>query len=33
MKPDEIESTVAAYKLGLGEMDLNKMKILSRTIT
>lgn len=32
MRPDEIESTVAAYKLGLGEMDLTKMNILSATI-
>lgn len=32
MKPDEIESTVAAYKLGLGEMDLSKIKILSSTV-
>lgn len=27
MKPQEIESTVAAYKLGLGEMDLEKITI------
>lgn len=26
-KPDEIESTVAAHKMGLGEMDLDRMKI------
>jgi uncharacterized protein (DUF362 family) len=32
MRPDEIESTVAAYKLGLGEMDIKKMKILSSTV-
>lgn len=32
MQPDEIESTVAAYKMGLGEMDIRKMKILSSTI-
>ena len=32
LRPDEIESTVAAYKLGLGEMDLTKMNILSATI-
>lgn len=31
MRPDEIESTVAAYKLGLGEMDVRKMKIISST--
>nr|MBF0221093.1 DUF362 domain-containing protein [Desulfobulbaceae bacterium] len=28
MKPQEIESTVAAYKLGLGEMDIAKINIL-----
>lgn len=28
MKPEEIESTVAAAKLGLGEMDLSKVKIV-----
>ena len=28
MKPQEIDSTVAAYKLGLGEMDLAKITIL-----
>ena len=28
MKPEELESTVAGYKLGLGEMDLKKIKIL-----
>ncbi len=28
MKPEEIESTVAAHQLGLGEMDLNKVKII-----
>lgn len=28
LKPDEIESTVAAYKHGLGEMDLAKVKII-----
>ena len=33
MQPDEIKSTVAAYKLGLGEMDIKKMKILSSTIS
>ena len=33
LKPDEIESTVAAYKLGLGEMDLKKMNIVSSTIS
>jgi len=27
-KPEKIESTIAAYKMGLGEMDLNKMNIL-----
>jgi len=32
MEPDEIESTMAAYKLGLGEMDINKMRILSSTV-
>ena len=32
MQPDEIESTMAAYKLGLGEMDIKKMKILSSTL-
>ncbi len=28
MNPDEIESTVAAYKMGLGEMDIQKMKVV-----
>ncbi|MEN6407038.1 MAG: DUF362 domain-containing protein [Thermoguttaceae bacterium] len=28
LKPDEISSTVAAFKLGLGEMDLTKVKIV-----
>ncbi len=28
MKPEEIESTVAAHKAGLGEMDLAKMRIV-----
>jgi len=32
MKPDEIESTVAAYKLGLGEMDIKKMQIVSKSL-
>lgn len=32
MQPDEIESTVAAYKLGLGEMDLKKMKVISTSL-
>lgn len=29
MKPDEIGSTKAAYKMGLGEMNIDKMKITS----
>lgn len=33
MRPDEIESTVAAYKMGLGEKDIRKMKIISSTLT
>ncbi len=28
MKPEEIESTQAAYHLGLGEMDLRKIKVV-----
>ncbi|MBP1748402.1 MAG: hypothetical protein H6Q52_941 [Deltaproteobacteria bacterium] len=28
MKPDEISTTVAAYKRGLGEMNLNRIKIV-----
>ena len=28
LQPEEISSTVAAYKLGLGEMDLTKMRII-----
>ena len=28
LKPDEVESTRAAYQLGLGEIDLKKIKIL-----
>ena len=31
-EPDEIESTVAAAKMGLGEMDLKRMQILSTTV-
>jgi uncharacterized protein (DUF362 family) len=27
MRPKEISSTIAAYEMGLGEMDLNKMEI------
>ena len=29
MEPGEISSTVAAYNLGLGEMHLDKMRIIS----
>lgn len=29
LAPDEIDSTVAAYRMGLGEMDLDKMRIQS----
>jgi uncharacterized protein (DUF362 family) len=32
MQPDEIESTVAAYKLGLGEINIKRMKILTTTV-
>ena len=28
LAPDEIASTVAAYKMGLGEMDLERMQII-----
>ena len=28
MQPDEIASTVAAYNMGLGEMHLDRMKII-----
>ncbi|MBI5584981.1 MAG: DUF362 domain-containing protein [Deltaproteobacteria bacterium] len=28
MKPEEVESTVAGYKLGLGEMDLKKIRVI-----
>ena len=28
LQPEKIESTVAAYKLGLGEMDLSRMQII-----
>ena len=28
LQPKDISSTVAAYKLGLGEMDLAKMRII-----
>jgi len=28
IRPDEIDSTVAAYKMGLGEMDLARMQII-----
>lgn len=27
-KPDEIDSTVAAYKMGMGEMDLSKIQVM-----
>ncbi len=30
-EPEEIDSTVAAYKMGLGEMDIGKMKIVIAT--
>jgi uncharacterized protein (DUF362 family) len=29
MRPQEIASTVAAYKMGLGEIDIDKMEIKS----
>jgi uncharacterized protein (DUF362 family) len=29
MKPQDLSTTVAAHKRGLGEMDLKKMKVLS----
>jgi uncharacterized protein (DUF362 family) len=29
MKPQDISTTVTAYKRGLGEMDVKKMKVLS----
>ncbi|OKY74679.1 MAG: cytoplasmic protein [Desulfobulbaceae bacterium DB1] len=29
LKPDAIESTLAAYKMGLGEMDLDKIQVLT----
>ena len=32
LQPGEIESTVAAYKMGLGEMNLKQMDILTSTI-
>jgi len=32
LKPTDIKSTVAAYQLGLGEMDIEKMQILSSTV-
>jgi uncharacterized protein (DUF362 family) len=32
LQPGEIESTVAAYKMGLGEMNLERMDILTSTI-
>lgn len=28
MKPEQLESTVAAYKMGLGEMNLSKIKLI-----
>jgi hypothetical protein len=28
MKPEDISTTVTAYKRGLGEMNLKKMKII-----
>ncbi len=28
LKPEEIESTQAAYQLGLGEIDLKKIKVV-----
>lgn len=31
LQPESIESTVAAYKLGLGEMHIDRMKILTTT--
>lgn len=32
MKPEDIDSTVAAAKMGLGEMDLAKMRVTSITV-
>jgi len=32
IKPDEIPSTVAAYELGLGQMDLSKVKIIEKKV-
>lgn len=32
LKPEEIESTLAAYQMGLGEMNIDKMQILSSTV-
>ncbi|MDW7773193.1 MAG: DUF362 domain-containing protein [Desulfobulbaceae bacterium] len=32
LQPEAIESTVAAYKLGLGEMHIERMKILTATV-
>ncbi|MFN2356092.1 MAG: cytoplasmic protein, partial [Desulfopila sp.] len=32
LQPDEIRSTVAAHRMGLGEMDLNKMQIKHLTL-
>ena len=28
LRPDQIDSTVAAYKLGLGEINLDRMRII-----
>jgi uncharacterized protein (DUF362 family) len=28
LKPEDISTTVAAYKRGLGEMNLNKIKVV-----
>ncbi len=32
LKPDAIESTVAAYKMGLGEMNIKKMRLITASV-
>jgi len=32
LQPDAIDSTVAAYKMGLGEMDIKKMRLITTSV-
>jgi uncharacterized protein (DUF362 family) len=32
LAPEDIDSTVAAYKMGLGQMDLSKINLLKKSL-